>query len=140
MEEEFYCCLKLITGEEVVSLISIDENDGDPIIIMQNPVIIKIFENNMGSFIKVKPWMEVPNDDIFIIKYDKVVTMTEIKDKQTISIYKKYINEESIENHIEDYSQPGKVKLSNTMGYIDSVENARKKLEDIFNSTNTTDS
>jgi len=32
MGEEFYCCIKLISGEEILSLISIDDNDGDPLI------------------------------------------------------------------------------------------------------------
>jgi hypothetical protein len=41
MGEEFYCVLKLVSGEEILSLIMIDENDGDPIIILQNPVINK---------------------------------------------------------------------------------------------------
>ncbi len=90
MGEEFYCCIKLISGEEILSLISIDDNDGDPLIILQNPVTIKIINNNMGTLVKVKPWMEIPNDDIFIIKSDKIITMTEVKDKQTISIYKNY--------------------------------------------------
>ena len=29
MGEEFYCILKLVSGEEVISLIAIDENDGE---------------------------------------------------------------------------------------------------------------
>jgi hypothetical protein len=32
MGEEFYCILKLVSSEEILSLIIIDENDGDPII------------------------------------------------------------------------------------------------------------
>ena len=37
MGDEFYCILKLVSGEEILSLIMIDENNGDPIIILQNP-------------------------------------------------------------------------------------------------------
>ena len=29
MGEEFYAALKLITGEEIFALVSVDENDGD---------------------------------------------------------------------------------------------------------------
>ena len=32
MGDEFYSVIKLITGEEIFSVVSIDENDGDPII------------------------------------------------------------------------------------------------------------
>ena len=34
MGEEFHAVLKLITGEEIFSLVSVDENDGDSIIML----------------------------------------------------------------------------------------------------------
>ena len=127
MGEEFYAAIKLVTGEEIFSLISVDENDGDPIIILQNPVIMKVFMSHAGTYIKIKPWMEIPDDDLFLIKLDKVVTMTEIKNQSTIDFYHRYLNDESTD--IED---DGKVKISDKMGYLGSVESARKSLEDIF--------
>ena len=39
MQEEFYSIIKLVSGEEILSLISIDENDGDPLVILQNPIL-----------------------------------------------------------------------------------------------------
>jgi len=140
MGEEFYCCIKLISGEEILSLISIDDNNGDPLIILQNPVTIKIINNNMGTLVKVKPWMEIPSDDIFIIKSDKIITMTEVKDEQTISIYKKYLSEDdSSELNIKGYNgESNRVKLSNKMGYVSSVEDARNYLENIFKDTKDT--
>ena len=39
MGEEFHAVLKLITGEEIFALVSVDENDGDSIIMLSNPVI-----------------------------------------------------------------------------------------------------
>lgn len=128
MNEEFYCSLKLISGEEIFSLIAIDENDGDPIIILQNPVVMKVQENVNGVIVKIKPWMEIPNDDFYFIKFDKIITMTEINDEMTISFYKKYLNDEPI---LSD-SLDGKVKITSKMGYISSVEDARKNLEKIF--------
>ncbi len=35
MGEEFYAVLKLITGEEIFSLVSVDENDGDSMKMME---------------------------------------------------------------------------------------------------------
>jgi hypothetical protein len=125
MTEEFYCCLKLISGEEIFSLISIDENDGDPLIILQDPVIMDIHYNKSASLVRIRPWMEIPKDNFYIIKYDKIITMTEISDKTTINIYRKYLNDE--------YPDNGKVTPTTEMGYICSVEDARKKLEDSFN-------
>jgi hypothetical protein len=131
MNEEFYCSLKLISGEEIFSLISIDDNDGDPIIILQNPVTMKILDSNIGTAIKISPWMKIPKDDFFIIKFDKVITMTEVKEIAVINIYRKYLND-SINIETEDIY--GKVTISNSMGYISSVEDARKKLEMVFKS------
>ena len=93
MGEEFYAVLKLVTGEEVFSLVCVDENDGDPIIILQNPVVMKIGTNHIGSYVKIRPWMEVSDDDFYMIKLDKVVTMTEVKNKNTIEFYEKYLRE-----------------------------------------------
>jgi hypothetical protein len=125
MDEEFYCCLKLVSGEEIFSLISVDDNNGDPLIVLQDPVIMEVEYNKSASLIRIKPWMDIPKDNFYIIKFDKVITMTEIFDKTTINIYKKYLNDESTEN--------GKVELTTEMGYISSVEDARKRLEEAFN-------
>ena len=128
MAEEFYCSIKLVSGEEVFSLISIDDNDGDPIIIMQNPVMIEMIDAPMGVLIKVIPWMKIPDDDLYFIKLDKVITMTEINDAQTIALYNRYLSEDKE----EVFDEEGRVKISNQMGYISSVEEARKKLEKLL--------
>jgi hypothetical protein len=128
MGEEFYAAIKLITGEEIFSLVSIDENDGDPIIVLQNPVTMKTFVNQAGTYLKIKPWMEIPDDDFFLIKLDKIVTMTEIKNQSTIDFYHRYLEDDD-SSDIED---DGKVSISDKMGYLGSVKNARKMLEDIF--------
>lgn len=129
MGEDFYCILKLVSGEEILSLIMIDENDGDPIIVLQNPVIMKMIEQQMGSYIKIKPWMELSKDDFFMIKLDKVITMTETTDKKIIDIYHKYLNDD---DSVDVYKPSGEVKVSNEMGYVSSVEDARNKLEELY--------
>jgi hypothetical protein len=129
MGEEFYCILKLVSGEEVLSLIMVDENDDDPIIILQNPVVMKsIYEKN-SVYIKIKPWMELSNEDIFFIKLDKVITMTETTDKKLINLYQQYLSDD---DSIEVYKPSGEVKISEQNGYISSVEDARKKLEELY--------
>ena len=130
MGEEFYSSIKLVTGEEIFSLISIDENDGDPIILLQNPVIIKTINTINGSLVKVKPWMEIPTDDLFIIKSDKVVTMTEVSDSSVIEIYTRYV--EDCEEETENFGDNNRSKITDKMGYVSSVEDARKNLEKIF--------
>jgi hypothetical protein len=129
MGEDFYCILKLVSGEEILSLICVDENDGDPIIVLQNPVVMKMVEQQMGSYIKIKPWMELSKDDFFMIKLDKVITMTETTDKKIIDIYHKYLNDD---DSVDVYKPSGEVKVSNEMGYVSSVEDARNKLEELY--------
>jgi len=129
MGDEFYCILKLVSGEEILSLVMIDENDGDTIIILQNPVVMKPMVTPTGdSYVKIKPWMELSSDDMFLIRLDKVITMTETKDVKLIQLYEHYINDDSI----EVYKPAGQVKPSSSMGYVSSVEKARKNLENIF--------
>jgi len=129
MGEEFYAIIKLVSGEEILSLVMIDDNDGDPVIVLQNPVTMKIFNNQHGMHIKVIPWIEMSDDDFFIIKLDKIITMTETKDKRLIDIYNNYIEDNDT---IDVYNPSGKVKPSSNMGYVCSVEDARKKLEKLF--------
>jgi len=129
MGEEFYGVIKLITGEELFSIVCIDENDGDPIIMLQNPVIMKMLQNPNGQYVKIKPWLELPTDDMFLIKYDKIVTMTEISDEQMINFYKKYLNE----SEECDFEFDGRVKLNEKLGFVTTVDDARKDLERIYN-------
>ena len=127
MEDEFYGVIKLTTGEEIFAMISIDENDGDPVIMLQSPVVMKVYQNPTGQYVKVRPWLELPNEDIYLIKYDKIITMTEVSDKQMIDFYQKYLNDEDV-----DIEFDGRVKLNTRLGLVSTVEEARRNLEKIY--------
>ena len=127
MGEEFHAVLKLITGEEIFALVSVDENDGDSIIMLSNPVIMKMLSSPAGKYVKVKPWLELPDQDLFLIKYDKIVTMSEVTDKNMIKFYTKYLDEDDV-----DFEIDGKVTLNDRMGLLTTVEDARKSLERVF--------
>jgi hypothetical protein len=129
MGDEFYAIIKLVSGEEILSLVFVDENDGDPVLVLQNPVTMKSYNNQQGMYLKVKPWMELSDDDFFIVKLDRIITMTETKDQRLLDIYNNYIEEDDI---IDVYNPSGQVKPSSKMGYVSSVEDARKRLERIF--------
>ena len=90
---------------------------------------MKIIENSYASMVKIKPWMQIPKDQFFILKIDRIITMTEVDDKDVIEFYSRYLNDES-ESEIQEMD--GKVKITNKMGYVSSVEEARKFLEKIF--------
>jgi hypothetical protein len=124
MEKEFYASIKLISGEEIFAVVSPTDEEGRTLLILENPVIIDPMVSKNSGIVgyKVKPWMKIPDDDIYIIDMDKIITMTEIHDEQIIGIYKKYMNDSS------------QVNLEKSMGFISKVTEARKVLEKIYNS------
>ena len=131
MDEEFHSIIKLISGEEILALVCVDDNDGDPVITVKHPIIMKMIANSRGMYVKVKPWVELSDEEIFVIKGDKILTMTETKNKKLIALYNNYVNDDP---EVPNFT--GQVKPSEEMGYVSSVEDARKKLEDIFNGAN----
>ena len=127
MEEEFYSIIKLVSGEEIFALVSVDENDENPILVLQNPVVISTVNTPGGSMIKVKPWLNLTEESMFMIRLDKVITMIEAKDQKLIDVYNNYN-----ENTDEEESLDGSVMPTPKMGYLSSVKDARKDLEDLF--------
>ena len=73
------------------------------------------------------------NEDIFVIRYEKVLTITETSDEKLIEVYSRYLSDDE-----DDFDGPllknssSRVNISEKMGYITSVEEARKHLEDMF--------
>jgi hypothetical protein len=124
MEEEFYASIKLVSGEEIFAIVCATNEEGRTLLILENPVIIDPMVSRNAGIVgyKVRPWMKIPDDDIYIIDMDKIITMTEIHDKQIIGIYKKYMSDSS------------QVNLEKSMGFISKVDDARKVLEKIYNS------
>ena len=137
MGEEFHSIIKLVSGEEIFSLVSIDENDGDPIIVLQNPLIMQMFHNAQGSHVKVKNWIELSDEDFFMITSDKIITMTETRDQKLIAIYENFISEDE---KIEIHTSNGYTRPTTKMGYVSSVKAARKHLETLFNLKNIKES
>lgn len=129
MSDEFYAILKLVSGEEILSLIMVDETYDEPILVLQNPITMKVVQTTQGISLKVNPWLELPDDDFFILRMDKVITMTETHDERLIEIYNNYILDGTYFNSSDSN---GRVKISSKMGYVSSVEDARKKLEEVF--------
>ena len=132
MGDEFYSVIKLISGEEIFALVSIDNDQEEPIIILQNPLVMKMMSSSRGSYIKVNRWIELSSEDIFMMRLDRILTMSESKDAKLIAIYDNFVEEDQAEITIDTYDGSGKVEITDTMGYISSVEDARKKFEELF--------
>ncbi len=140
MGDEFYSIIKLVSGEEVFALVCVDESEDEPILILHNPIMMKPL-SPLGTinYVKVTPWMEMSDEDMFVLRMDKVITMTECKDKKLINIYKQYV-EESEEGGLGVFKPTdNKVKLNSHLGLLSSVEKKRESLEKLFKE-NTKDS
>jgi hypothetical protein len=47
-----------------------------------------------GSYgVKIKPWLQVPGDDFFVIKLNSIITMTEVNDETIIEFYNRYLED-----------------------------------------------
>lgn len=122
MEQEFYAAIKLVSGEEVFSLVSPSEEEDRTLLIMDNPVIITPVTAKNGMIVgyKVEPWMALPDDEMYIIDIDKVITMTEIYDEDIINVYHRFNKTTS------------KVTIDRKMGFLSKVNDARKTLEKVY--------
>ena len=131
MGEEFVAVIKLVSGEEILASVCVDETGEEPIIIAHTPVTMKMINN--GMYVKIKPWMDLADDDMFVFRTDKIITMSEVKDQKVIKIYERYVEEENEENDMNKLlPSGGEVKPDEKMGYVSTVEDARKSLENIF--------
>ena len=132
MTDEFYCVVKLVTGEEIFSIASLDtDSKGNGVVVLCNPVIMNIIKRGIHSGVKVEPWMKIPDEDIYTLSMDKVITITEITNKEIIKFYKQF-RDESIEDHEADNDESQQVSPDKKMGYLGTVEEARNKLEEIY--------
>ena len=96
MGEEFVAVIKLISGEEILASVCVDETGEESIIIAHTPVTMKMISN--GMYVKIKPWMELADDDMFVFRTDKIITMSEVKDQKVIKLYERYVEESNEED------------------------------------------
>lgn len=128
MEEEFYASIKLISGEEIFSMVLPSEEDGEIFLILENPVTIEtvVMKNAGIQAIKIDPWLKFADDDTFILSMEKVLTMSEVRDKDTIEMYTKFLKQKYNKKTAED--------LTPEMGYLSTVSDARIKFEKLYRS------
>jgi hypothetical protein len=121
---EFYATVKLKNSEEIFSIVS-PSNEGDnKFLLLLDPVIINEVIIRGQACYKVDPWLTTSSSDMIIINMNDVLTIVECFDEDTIRMYKAYIRKSK-----EDHQ---KHNLSRKMGYISSVDDARKYLEELY--------
>lgn len=129
MEEDFYASIKLVTGEEIFAKISPSEENGNLYVLLLDPIIINEVKTRHGYAYKVEPWMKTTKDDVFVIKFESIITITETNDEEMILIYEKFVKQKNKDdmqlgvNHFE---------LTKDMGYISNIREAIETLEKLF--------
>ena len=126
--DEFIATVKLCSGEEILTKVIVDYSSEEEQIIIDNPVIcqeVRTAGANVPMGYKFEPWIKMSEEDVFILNLDKVITLSEIKDDLVIKTYN---------NIIEGGFKRTHPDLDRSMGYINSVDNAREIIEKLYKS------
>ena len=130
MEEEFYATLKLISGEEIVAKVCYLPDEDK--IMLEKPLQVELAKQRKGqlevSGFSFKDWISATFEEMFIIDRHNILTMTEI-DGQILEFYEKTINRLDGAKSLVGRGN----KLPRQSGYLGSVKEMKKTLEDIFN-------
>ena len=128
MEQEFYATIKLKSGEEIFAKINYNEDNDRCFLILDNPITIERIKTRSASGYKVEPWIKTSKEDLFIINIDDVMTLSESKDLETITMHKTFSMQQN------SYYEK-KTKLDRKMGYISTIKEAKKSLEQLYNNS-----
>ena len=125
-KEDFLAVIKLVSGEEIISSVTPCDEDDRTLLLLDSPVVFEtiMMRNNSMGAIKVIPWIQASGDTILILYMDKVITMSEVFDKEVIRIYSRYINDKDRETN--------ESIVTKDMGYLSTVTDARIFLEKLY--------
>ena len=129
-QQDFLAVIKLVSGEEIISNVTSCEEDDRTLLLLETPVMfenVMVRNGGMGA-IKVIPWIQAADDTILILDMDKVITMSEVFDKEVIRIYNRYLTDKDRETN--------ESVVTKDMGYLSSVTDARIFLEKLYKKKN----
>jgi len=124
--QDFLAVIKLVSGEEIISNVTSCEENDRTLLLLDTPVMFEniIVRNGGMGAIKVIPWIQAADDTILILDMDKVITMSEVFDKEVIRIYNRYMNDKDRETN--------ESIVTKDMGYLSTVTDARIFLEKLY--------
>ena len=126
IEDDFYCTLKLKTGEEIFAKVAASEEEDRTILIVSNPITVNEIKSRSGiAGYKIEPWLKTTKEDMFIINLEDVLTLSESSDIEMIMMYQSYVRQSSREKNNEP-------KLNRRMGYLANVNDAKELLEKLY--------
>ena len=123
-----------IYQEEIISTVTSCEEDDRTLLLLDNPVMFEsvVIRNGGMGAIKVIPWVQAAADTILILDMDKVITMSEVFDKEVVRIYSRYLTDKDRETN--------ESIISKDMGYLSRVSDARVFLEKLYKKKNNNNS
>ena len=126
IEEDFYCTLKLKTGEEIFAKVAASEENDRTMLIVSNPIVVFEIKNRSKTVgYKIEPWLKTTTEDMFIINLQDVLTLSESSDIEMIMMYQSYVRQSGKGKNNES-------RITRRMGYISNVNDAKEILEKIF--------
>jgi len=130
MEEEFYATIKLVSGEEIVSKVCYLPDEDK--VMLEKPLVVENSKHRKGQVevtgFALKEWISATFDNMFIIKRDHVMTMIEIEG-EIVDFYEKTLTRLESGKSLAGRGN----KIPRTSGYLGSIKEMKKTLEDIFN-------
>tara|TARA_A200000113_G_C8646797_1_gene284449 strand:- start:175 stop:558 length:384 start_codon:yes stop_codon:yes gene_type:complete len=127
MEDEFYATLKLTSNEEIIAKVCY-LNDEDCLLVEKPLLVTRANQKRNGRLVEgfsLSDWVVSSYEELFIIKMNQVVTVTE-SDERIVGFY---------ERHLSDEQDSSVSKMSKEMGYLGNVNDQKKKLEKLFNNS-----
>lgn len=129
IEEDFYCTIKLKSGEEIFAKVAASEEDDRTMLIVSCPIVISEIKGKTGIVgYKLEPWLKTTKEDMFIIDLENVLTLSESSDIEMIMMYQSYLRQ----SYKKENNQS---KISRKMGYLCNVNDAKEILEKIYKSS-----
>ena len=118
---EFLAAIKLVSGEELLSMVtSVHDENGDYLIV-ENPIEVEeVLLPNKQAGAKVQPWMKFSREEQFVIPKEHIITIVEVAEEVEVFYHM------SLRKLNTDF-------ITDAKGKISTVDEARIKLNKIFN-------
>ena len=129
IEDDFYCTLKLKTGEEIFAKVAASEESDRTMLLVSHPIVVGEIKSKIGVVgYKIEPWLKTTTDDMFILNINDVLTMSESSDIEMIMMYQDYIR-------TSNKPKGNNLTIDRKMGRLGNVNDVKEILEKIFKST-----
>tara|TARA_B100001250_G_scaffold254308_1_gene218784 strand:+ start:185 stop:604 length:420 start_codon:yes stop_codon:yes gene_type:complete len=127
-EEEFIGTLKLISSEEIISTVCYLPDEDK--VLLQSPLQVETARTRKGNLeiagFSLKEWVAASFDDMYVINRNHILTVTET-DETIKTFYKQTLQRISAGKGAQ-----GGQKLSRSSGYLGSIKETKRNLEDIY--------